>query len=59
MKTDDLDGVAYAMIGVSVFCCVWIAAVMTWRHDGAGSIHAPEADELEPPVTDTVEHRLT
>lgn len=59
MKTDDLDGVAYAMIGVSVFCCAWIAAVMTWRHDGAGSIHAPEADELEPPVTDTVEHRLT
>jgi hypothetical protein len=47
------------MIGVSVFCCAWIAVTMTWRHDGEASIHAPDPDELEPPVTDTVEHRLT
>jgi O-antigen/teichoic acid export membrane protein len=59
MEMYGLDGVAWVMIGVSVFCCAWIAALMTWRPGSAGTIHRPAPDELEPSVTDAVEHRLT
>ena len=59
MKAYGIDGVGYAMIGVSALCCAWIAAVITWRTGDAGTIGSPEPDELEPSVTDAVEHRLT
>ena len=59
MQAYGLDGVGWVMIGVSAFCCAWLAAVISWRSAAAGTIHAPEPDELEPSVTDAVEHRLT
>jgi O-antigen/teichoic acid export membrane protein len=59
MKVDDLDGVAWVMIGVSAFCCAWIALIITWRSGDAGTVHPPPADELDPSITDAVEHRLT
>ena len=59
MELAGLDGVAWAMIGVSAFCCAWIALTITWRSGEAAEVHPPPADELDPSVTDAVEHRLT
>lgn len=59
MELYGLDGVAWAMIGVSAFCCAWLALTITWRSGEAADVHPPPADELDPSITDAVEHRLT
>ncbi len=59
MEMYGLDGVAWTMVAVAAGCCVWLALLLTWRTSSADRIHHPGPDEIEPTITDSVEHRLT
>jgi len=59
MEMYGLDGVAWTMVAVAAGCCVWLALLLTWRTSSADRIHHPDPDEIEPTITDSVEHRLT